>query len=258
MKKKSIYIFTRILLLLLLFSGLFVFRLHLGSVVNTIIGEIPMKYSIPDICKLSMPYVGLDEDIFIDFSRKQAINKCYNSYALKKLSLPVCEKIRKTKNANDYETGLYKSCIYNVTKNLNLLTVEKCTEFKNHAIADFGVCITDIAIISNDNSLCNKYLNTDKQLYCLKNVARTSGDVSFCYQFYKKYSEDWNNCVSSTAFSIKDASLCDQHLEQGSRFRIFCIGAIVQMTKDVSLCDRYFKENSRDRNSCTAYYIPSD
>ena len=239
--------------MLLLLVGLFVFRSPLGNIINIISEVSAIKYSIADVCKLSMPSVELDEDVFIGLSRERAINKCYSNYALKKLSLPACEKIPKTKNANGYETGLYKSCIYNVTKNLKLLTIEKCTEFSNRAVADFGVCITDIAIASNDNSLCNKYLNTDKQLFCLKNVARTSGDVSFCYQIYKKNSEDWNNCVSSTAFSMKDASLCDQHLEKGSRFRTFCIGAIVQMTKDVSICDRYFKESSRDRNSCTSY-----
>jgi hypothetical protein len=130
---------------------------------------------------------------------------------------------------------------------------EQPTEEKNIAECDKisdpcdrADCVGEIAVATNDMSLCN--MLSAKGEYCpyyacVDYVAEETKDVSLCEDVSVEQVKEW--CMGTVAGETRDVSLCEQI--SATNEKDHCFKEVAEATKDLSLCDKIHFDYWKDR-----------
>jgi hypothetical protein len=102
------------------------------------------------------------------------------------------------------------SCIYSVAEQNR--EIDFCNELEslNEINIDYqAICIKKVAIINNDEKLCNTINNQNVKSSCLTEIAKLNKDTSLCNKLEKNFKE---MCFYNLAQSEKKLELCDNIL----------------------------------------------
>jgi len=182
---------------------------------------------------------------------------CYLTLAVLKRDLNTCNMISNRSNRDDcyisiisiterekLNSTVCKNILSNITKSLcYALTTQNpniCTKMVNQVDKDdclmnlalitkdphmcyniskyyLSSCYSNVASVSNDTKICDKYISTQSgRDYCYENVAISSDNANLCGKIVTSSIKD--ECYQNLASSRANPDLCDKITDQATRY----------------------------------------
>ena len=136
----------------------------------------------------------------------------------------------------------------------------------NESSDSYGICITNIAVNTNQQQFCDLIKNNDektecysmfnpsigncgtKDYYCVAKKAKKWADYSLCYKLTDNKNK--NYCYVSLSYDWKDIKLCDQIIgsdipSENNRYE--CITNVSINSNNPQFCEKF---ESRHKNDC--------
>jgi len=130
-----------------------------------------------------------------------------------------------------------------VLESLGDKTIKDCDSMINEK--DKDRCYRDVAIVTQDLSLCGKVQSSDWKDGCFRIIAEYLKDVTICSNV--NHSHVLEVCYQKVAESKKDDSICNMIVNDDTTRKI-CLLNVAQSNQELTTCD-YF-ENDIDKFYC--------
>jgi len=161
--------------------------------------------------------------------------KCDTTYAVVEKDETFCEKQETFRSSTE---GCFREVAF--AKN-DVALCEKADTFK-------GICISDIAFLNRNESICNQINETYYQESCLAKIitknAALAMDVSVCLKNQDKLKTGdvppFLDCVTSVSITTKNESNCDYLIgypDAPTGFD-FCMSTVAEETQNEALCEK--------------------
>ncbi|MFH0861683.1 MAG: hypothetical protein V1875_01515 [Candidatus Altiarchaeota archaeon] len=149
---------------------------------------------------------------------------CISAVALVKSDASICEKIPVAEFMGGC-VALIASC----TDDESL-----CSPLGENDIGLQYMCVSEVAEVRGDPSLCDGMENPNYRDTCLEKVAAATADISICSRISENSDKD--NCIKAVAVAKKDPSLCVGVSGTIDYWRQECLMEVSMAAGDMALC----------------------
>ncbi len=163
-------------------------------------------------------------------SNLQVKDQCVSKYAAKRNKVKLC---------NDLSSNSKGSCLRQVyAKNENL---ESCKDLQDSYPLDSDICISEIATIKKDISICDSVKFSVAKDSCVKQVIIANNDYQNCSLIKSELQKDF--CYIKIAQNTKNINICE-NIENPNQLKM-CFSEYKLVTGEKANCEILKKEDKK-------------